>query len=83
MIFRNIRTNFNFIFGQFSVARKFILNGGAIRPTGRLLNLRDTSLVIQYHKLPPTNIIFQVEFNKILKNIHSIIQEKHNPDDLE
>ena len=35
MIFGNIRTNFNFIFGQFSVARKLILNGGAIRPIGR------------------------------------------------
>ena len=31
-----IRTDFNFIFGQFSVARKLILNGGAIRPTGLL-----------------------------------------------
>ena len=30
MIFSNIRTDFNFIFGQFSVARKLILNGGAI-----------------------------------------------------
>ena len=37
MIFCNIRTNFNFIFGQFSVARKLILNGGAIRPIGLLL----------------------------------------------
>ena len=36
MIFRNIRTDFNFIFGQFSVAIKLILNGGAIRPTGLL-----------------------------------------------
>ena len=36
--FRNIRTDFNFIFGQFSVARKLILNGGAIRPTGLLLS---------------------------------------------
>ena len=34
--FCNIRTNFNFIFGQFSVARKLILNGGAIRPIGLL-----------------------------------------------
>ena len=38
MIFRDIRTDFNFIFGQFYVARKLILNGGAIRPTGLLLN---------------------------------------------
>ena len=36
MVFGNIRTDFNFIFGQFSVARKSILNGGAIRPTGLL-----------------------------------------------
>ena len=36
MIFSNIRTDFNFISGQFSVARKLILNGGAIRPTGLL-----------------------------------------------
>ena len=36
MIFCNIRTDFNFIFGQFSVARKLILNGGAIRPIGLL-----------------------------------------------
>ena len=34
--FCNIRTDFNFIFGKFSVARKLILNGGAIRPTGLL-----------------------------------------------
>ena len=33
MIFSNIRTDFNFIFGKFSVARKLILNGGAIRPS--------------------------------------------------
>ena len=37
MIFCNIRTDFNFIFGQFSVARELILNGGAIRPIGLLL----------------------------------------------
>ena len=37
MIFSNIWTDFNFIFGQFYVARKLILNGGAIRPTGLLL----------------------------------------------
>ena len=36
MIFSNIRTDFNLIFVQFSVARKLILNGGAIRPTGLL-----------------------------------------------
>ena len=36
MVFSNIQTDFNFIFGQFSVARKLILNGGAIRPTGLL-----------------------------------------------
>ena len=36
MIFSNIRTDFNFIFGQFSVAIKLILNGGVIRPTGLL-----------------------------------------------
>ena len=36
MIFCNIRTDFNFIFGQFSVARELILNGGAIRPIGLL-----------------------------------------------
>ena len=35
----NIQTDFNFIFGQFSVARKLILNGGAIRPIGLLLFL--------------------------------------------
>ena len=39
MICSNIPTDFNFIFGQFSVARKLILNGGAIRPTGLLLPL--------------------------------------------
>ena len=37
MLFSNIRTDFNFIFGKFSVARKLILNGGAIRPTDLLL----------------------------------------------
>ena len=36
MIFSNIRTDFNLIFGQFSVAKKLILNGGAIRPTDLL-----------------------------------------------
>ena len=39
MIFCHIRTDFNFIFGQFSVARKLILNGGAIRPIGLLLGI--------------------------------------------
>ena len=29
----NVQTNYNFIFGQFSVAIKIILNGGVIRPT--------------------------------------------------
>ena len=37
MIVSNIWTDFIFISGQFSVARKLILNGGAIRPTGLLL----------------------------------------------
>ena len=39
MIFGNIYepTSTNFIFGQFSVARKLIINGGAIRPAGLLL----------------------------------------------
>ena len=41
MIFSNIRTDFNWIFGQFSVARKLILNGGPIRPTGLLFSLLD------------------------------------------
>ena len=41
MIFCNIRTDFNFIFGQVSVARKLILNGGAIRPIGLLFGLLD------------------------------------------
>ena len=40
MIFCNIRTDFNFIFGKFSVARKLILNGGAIRPIGLLFGIR-------------------------------------------
>ena len=40
MIFCNIQTDFNFIFGQFSVARKLILNGGAIRPIGLLFLMR-------------------------------------------
>ena len=39
MIFCNIRTDFNFIFGQVSVARKLILNGGAIRPIGLLFQI--------------------------------------------
>ena len=38
MMFCNIRTDFNFIFGQFTVARKLILNGGAIRPIGLLFS---------------------------------------------
>ena len=36
--FSNIRSNFNFIFGQFSIARKLILNSRAIRPTDLLLH---------------------------------------------
>ena len=43
MIFRNIRTDFNFIFCQFSVARKLILNGGSIRLTGLLYELHIVS----------------------------------------
>ena len=39
MIFSNIQTDFKFIFGKFSVARKLILNGVAIRPTGLLFIL--------------------------------------------
>ena len=39
MMFHNIQTDFNFIFGQFSVTRKLILNGGAIRPTCLLLHI--------------------------------------------
>ena len=39
MIFHNIKTDFNFIFGQFSVTRKLILIGRAIRPTGLLLHI--------------------------------------------
>ena len=38
MIFCNIRTDFNTKFCQFSVARKLILNGGAIRPIGLLFS---------------------------------------------
>ena len=30
----------SFIFGQFPVARKLIINGGAIRPTGLLFNIK-------------------------------------------
>ena len=36
MIFRNIQTDFNCIFGIFFVARKLILNDGAIRLKGLL-----------------------------------------------
>ena len=50
MIFCNIRTDFNFIFGQFSVARKLILNGGAIRPIGLLycLNFVKSRFTVVY-----------------------------------
>ena len=34
-------------YGQFSVARKLILNGGAIRPTGLLLLSSATNMVTQ------------------------------------
>ena len=37
IFFRNIRTDLNFIFCQFSVIRKLILNGGAIWPRALLL----------------------------------------------
>ena len=48
MIFSNIRTDFNFIFGQFCVARKLILNDGAIRPTGLLFQLYFVSAILLY-----------------------------------
>ena len=49
MIFSNIfePTSTNFIFGKFAVARKLILNGGVIRPTG-LLFIRVYSIVITF-----------------------------------
>ena len=51
MIFSNlaISNRFQFHFGQFSVARKLILNGGAIRPTGLLLKF--------WTKWPPAAIL--------------------------
>ena len=48
MIFSNIRTDFNLIFGLFSVARKLILNGGAIRP----IDLLFTRLVLKTSIFP-------------------------------
>ena len=56
MIFNIIRTDFNFIFGQFSVARKLILNSGAIRPTGLLYGVpghTPTSIFSEYPPPPP------------------------------
>ena len=50
MIFCNIRTDFNFIFGQVSVARKLILNGGAIRPIGLLLLLGEQYIIALHNK---------------------------------
>ena len=41
----------NFIFGQFPGARKLIINGGAIRPTGLLLMLWRTFYVMAYFLL--------------------------------
>ena len=35
----NLGESSSFIFGQFPVARKLIINGGAIRPTGLLLGI--------------------------------------------
>ena len=49
MIFSNIQTDFNFIFDQFYVARKLILNGGAIRPTGLLFLLSSIICTFLYH----------------------------------
>ena len=63
MIFCNIQSNFNFIFGQFSVARKLILNSGAIRPIGLLfifckqlpgmimINCREMDLILILQKV--------------------------------
>ena len=42
MIFSNIRADLNIIFGQFSVVRKLILNGGAIWPRALLLPIAIT-----------------------------------------
>ena len=52
MIFCNIRTDFNFIFGQVSVARKLILNGGAIRPIGLLFSFITGPITIYTGSIP-------------------------------
>ena len=63
MIFRNIQSNFNLILGQFSVVRKLILNGGAIRPTGLLFvgGVHDMCSVktIQQHKITKLTMILE------------------------
>ena len=41
----------SFIFGQFPVARKLIINGGAIRPTGLLLYFPPTLFYIRIHTI--------------------------------
>ena len=64
MIFCNIRTDFNFIFGQFSVARKLILNGGAIRPIGLLLLF-----------MPDYFSMFFIKYHQHIKYVYYIINE--------
>ena len=56
MIFSNIFSNItstNLIFGQFSVARKLILNAGAIRPTGLLsiFRIKTYSIICYYYTI--------------------------------
>ena len=74
MIFCNIRTDFTFIFGQFSVARKLILNGGAIRPIGLLfINIRKT---IQHIPITWCTYMYLQHFEDIQECVFVIQCEK-------
>ena len=63
MIFCNIRTDFNFIFGQFSAARKLILNGGAIRPIGLLFFCRSSLMGTTLRATPSKSYAFSTNYH--------------------
>ena len=49
----------SFIFGQFPVARKLIINGGAIRPTGLLFQFSVArKLILNGAAIRPTGFLF-------------------------
>ena len=75
MIFSNIGTDFNLIFGQFYVARKLILNGGAIRLTGLLFHYSATSEVtlIVIYPIDRYDFVCIIHQSCVITNYHACI----------